>query len=158
MADTINVVLTAQQVLDALKGLCPRPPPPLAGSACRSAVDALAALIDVAADLNFEVPSPQALLDEIDDLKTKAEALQRQIEELLGSAQTPVAPTPPLPGGDPLMPLRRLAEAINEAESLLNDQNLVIAGGTVDVQLTVAVGGASAGANIKLDIAPRPPQ
>jgi hypothetical protein len=158
MAETINVVLTAQQVLDALKGLCPRPPPPLAGSACRSAVDALAALIDVAADLDFEVPAPQALLDEIHKWKTRAEDLQKQIEELLGSAPTLDGPASPLPGGDPLLPLRRLAEAINEAESLLNSQNLVIAGGTVDVQLTVAVGGASAGANVKLDIAPRPPQ
>ena len=83
--------------------------------------------------------------------------LKNKFNALIGGSTAPGGDTSsPLPGGDPMEPLARLAEAINKAESTLNGQNLVIAEGSVDVTLQMKVGdGISADTSIHLSIHPR---
>lgn len=146
MADTFT--LSASEVLDALEELCPGG---LAQSPCEGAIGTLRGLFS---GLSVTLPTPQGVLDELAEWKQKAEDLQAQQGNGEGGAPSPAGPL--LPGGDPMEPLRRLAEAINEAESKLNLQNLVIASGTAEVSLVVEVGGAAAQASVRLDIQPRP--
>lgn len=61
------------------------------------------------------------------------------------------SPTPP-PAIDPLVVLREIADALNAAESVLNQQNFVIASGTVSAQLTLPI----ANATVTFTITPRP--
>lgn len=112
-------------------------------------------------DRSFEIPLP----DWVDLLSAAKEELEGKVQELqdLLDAQPPgTAPgagpgLPALAPVDPLAPLQRLAEAINAAEQRLNLQNLVIASGSVEVNLSVKVGDlAGAQATVKLDIQPRP--
>lgn len=85
------------------------------------------------------------------------EELKEKIKELSGGITIPGNGSPsPIAPGDPLQPLKRLAEAIDEAESILNQQNLIIASGTVEAALTVNVGGAAAEAKVNLNVQPRP--
>lgn len=82
------------------------------------------------------------------------------IEDLVSALTPPGGTDPPtvLPGltlGDPMQPLQRIAEAINAAEALLNQQSLVVAQGSVEVTLGIDVGGAQADAKLRLDIRPR---
>lgn len=143
MADTLD--FSSDDVMDALAALCPSDP--LLGSTCSGAITTLRSVLG---GLQVSLPTPQGVLDEIAEWKQKA-------EEVAGSGDGgPGLPVPSLPGGDPMEPLRRLAEAINEAESKLNAQNLVIASGSAEVSLVVEVGGAVAQANVRLDIQPRP--
>ncbi|MFH7245250.1 MAG: hypothetical protein ACHWZW_20625 [Spirulina sp.] len=89
-------------------------------------------------------------VDTVDKLKEKIKELSGGINVPGNGSPSPIAP------GDPLQPLKRLAEAIDEAESILNQQNLVIASGTVEAALTVNVGGAAAEAKVNLNVQPRP--
>lgn len=142
MADTLD--FSASDALDALALLCPGGP---AGAACTGAI---ATLRGIAGGLTISLPTPQSVLDEIQTWREKAE------DTLSGGGESTRPGLPALPGGDPMEPLRRLAEAINEAESKLNTQNLVIASGSAEVSLVVEVGGAAAQASVRLDIQPRP--
>lgn len=149
MADTFTI--SASEVLDALEELCPGG---LAQSGCEGAIGTLRGLFS---GLSVTLPTPQGVLDELAEWKQKAEDLQAQLGDAGGNeGSTPTLGVPLLPGGDPMEPLRRLAEAINEAESKLNLQNLVIASGSAEVSLVVEVGGAAAQASVRLDIQPRP--
>ncbi len=152
MADTFTI--KAGDVLDQMATVCP-PPPPVPGLNFISCETAIGVLKGMIGGLSVTLPSPQALLDEVAEWKEKAEDLQQQLGAL-GSGTPATGGPPVLPGGDPMEPLRRLAEAINEAENRLNQQNLVIASGSAEVSLVIEVGGAAAQANIRLDIQPRP--
>ncbi len=90
-------------------------------------------------------------------------SIPQHIVDAILSAGTLSFPDPPedTPGGlisvDPVEPLRQLAKAINAAESLLNEEHLVIASADVQVDLNVAVGGlAGARAVVKFGIQPKP--
>jgi hypothetical protein len=64
---------------------------------------------------------------------------------------------PPPPAIDPLEALEKIAAAINKAETTLNKQNLIIAGGRVETSLDVNIGGASAAhSTIVFNITPNP--
>lgn len=70
-----------------------------------------------------------------------------------GKADAP----PALPPINPVEALRQLAAAVSEAEQTLNQQNLVVATGTMDVELNVDVGGVlGAHAKLSLKIEPKP--
>ncbi len=91
---------------------------------------------------------PQAIIDDIIDFVTP--------DADGGGGSTPV-PGLDLAAVDPLEPLKKIAQAINEAEGLLNQENLVIATGEVEATLNVDVGGvAGANAAIRITIQPRP--
>lgn len=84
--------------------------------------------------------------------------IQDLIDDLTPTGGGGGAVLPPLPGlvrGDPMQPLQRIAEAINAAEALLNQQSLVVAQGSVEVTVAIDVGGAQADAKLHLDIRPR---
>lgn len=150
MSDTFT--LSASEVLDALESLCSGLGPAQGG--CEGAVGTLRGMF---AGLSVTLPTPQGVLDELAEWKEKAQELQEQLGNSGGGDGDGPAPgTPLLPGGDPMEPLRRLAEAINEAENTLNLQNLIIASGSAEVSLVVEVGGAAAQASVRLDIQPRP--
>ena len=71
-----------------------------------------------------------------------------------GGAIPPAPNTPPI---NPIDALKLLAEAVSEAERTLNGKNLVIATGTLDVDLNVDIGGvAGAHATLSLRIEPKP--
>lgn len=80
--------------------------------------------------------------------------------------EIPEIPVPSLPnvpagpaveGVDPAEVMRQIAEALNAAEALLNQQNLVINEGSVETTLYVKVGDlAGAQTTIKVSIAPKP--
>lgn len=148
-----EIKLSAEDAIDKIVGLC-KPPDSLFCSGIQTAGETFKTALGDLADKEITIPIPEwveDLMNDLDEWKKKAEELKKQLEDPLGGGSTP-----PLPAGDPLDPLRRLAEAINAAESKLNQQNLVIVGGTVDVSLTVSVGGADASANVKLSIQPKP--
>ena len=113
------------------------------------------AIPDEISNHSIEIPLPTWVNEEIQKWKDKANELQTSLNDLQGQLPGP----PAIPPVDPLLPLQRIAQAINAAEQNLNQENLVIHSGSVDVNLTVDVGGvAGAAANIKFNIAPRPPQ
>jgi hypothetical protein len=65
--------------------------------------------------------------------------------------------SPPPPEIDPLEALEKIAAAINKAETTLNKQNLIIAGGRVETSLDVNIGGAPAvHSTIVFNITPNP--
>ena len=106
--------------------------------------------------IKVPVPVPQAIVNDI------TEAVEDALTGGDGGDSSSPSPSEPQPGLnltpiDPLDPLKKIAKAINEAEKLLNEENLVIATGTVEANLNVDVGGvAGANATIKVDIRPRP--
>ena len=67
---------------------------------------------------------------------------------------------PPLPSLQPIDPndvLQGLAQAVRNAEGVLNGENLAIGGATLDISLVVQVAGlAGANANLKINIGPTP--
>lgn len=72
-----------------------------------------------------------------------------------GSGNAP--PGLPLPPVDPVLALQQLADAISRAEKTLNQENLLIASGDLNVDLSVDVGGvAGAHAQVNLRIEPKP--
>ncbi len=72
---------------------------------------------------------------------------------VVATVETPAPPPPP----DPTEVLEKIVNAINQAETILNKQNLVIATGSVQASLSVNVGGVAAGqATIQITIQPKP--
>ncbi len=58
---------------------------------------------------------------------------------------------------DPLEALEKIAAAINKAETTLNKQNLIIAGGRVETSLDINIGGAPAAhSTIVFNVTPNP--
>jgi hypothetical protein len=121
--------------------------------------DTIAALPGDVLDLSVDVTPPQAwVADQLQFWKDKVKDLEDQLKDLT-DGQPPAPTAPASPAIDPLLPLERIAQAINAAEKNLNQENLVISSGSIEVTLNVDVGGvAGAAANIKFNIAPRPYQ
>ncbi len=168
MANEIN--LRIDTAIDKIVELCPDGPPKVIFCTAAGGFKDSVKKANVKLDDQFTVDKPQW----VKDAESRAEELAKllmdfevaTIEELKskfgslpGSNSGSGNGSPDtLPGGDPLTPLRRIAEAIDEAANSLDRQSLMICSGTVEVSLKVDVGGAAAETKLKLDIQPRPLQ
>ena len=97
---------------------------------------------------NISVPAPEP--------PPEIEAWMRDLKSAVEQLTAVVTPARP-PAMDPLVALQRVAEAIRTAEETLNGQNLVIATGSVEMELEVKAGDAAgAHAKIQFQITPKP--
>lgn len=124
----------------------------------------LAAVRILASQVNDGVvPKLDQLVDKLKEgvpfpaeLKRLLEEIRAKLEEL-ASLPAPTAPAASIPAMDPRVALRSLAEALRDAEGVLNDQRLVIASGILEVDVNVRVGDAvGAQAKFHLQITPQP--
>jgi hypothetical protein len=165
MADD-KILVSVDDVVDSLKDLSEHlsdePPGPFVSSpkeAYETAVEVFRSTIpSEIRGLSVEITPPDDWVNElIAEWREKVEALEAELAAL-GGGQSPIGPStsPPI---DPILPLERIALAINAAEKNLNKENLIISSGSIEVNLNVDVGGvAGASANIKFTIAPQPYQ
>ena len=99
--------------------------------------------------IKITLPVPQAIINDI--LDSAGDFVTPD-----DSSSPPPVPAMDLAAVDPLEPLKKIAAAINEAEGLLNQENLVIATGEVEATFNVDVGGvAGANAAVRITIQPR---
>ena len=124
----------------------------------------LAAIRGLASQVNDRVvPKLNELMDKVKEgapFPAEPKSLLEEIRarlEALASLPAPPAPAASIPAMDPRVALRSLAEALRDAEGVLNDQRLVIASGTLEVDVNVRVGDAvGAQAKFHLQITPQP--
>jgi hypothetical protein len=104
---------------------------------------------------------PQDIKNKLDglpqEIKNKVEEIIRQFGNMIPAPPT-APPAPPLPPPmDPREALRGLAEGIRQAEDILNQKNLVIASGYIDIDIQLKVDKeVGASAKIHIDITPKP--
>lgn len=92
------------------------------------------------------------------------EKLDSHLKEILDKIKDVVStfqqlPPPPLssPPVDPLVVLKQIADGIKTAENILNQQSLIIATGSVEVEMEVKVGKEVGGhAKITFQVTPKP--
>lgn len=91
------------------------------------------------------------------------EKLDSHLKEILDKIKDVVSTVqqlpPPLisPPIDPLIVLKQIADGIQHAENILNQQSLIIASGSVEIELDVKVGNEVGGhAKITFQISPKP--
>lgn len=66
-------------------------------------------------------------------------------------------PIPVLQPIDPQLAVTQIAQAVREAEKILNSENLAIGGATAEINVVVSVGGvAGANATLKINLGPTP--
>ncbi|MFQ3568688.1 MAG: hypothetical protein SNJ59_17005 [Aggregatilineales bacterium] len=98
-------------------------------------------------------PLPLPLPPNLADLQAQYNTLLSQFT----AAQNTIAELTAVQPVDPNDVLKQIAQAINQAETLLNQQSLVIASGTIETDLYVKVGNvAGAETKITFHITPRP--
>jgi len=125
-----------QQIFNAINNLTPK---------VNTITDSLTEVKNLINDLG--IPAPAPIPDSVLQLLNK-------IKDLLDNL--PAQPPKPTPM-DPVLAVKQIAEAIKQAEETLNKQNLVIASGSVQVDLDVKVGDAAgAHATINFQISPKP--
>lgn len=107
-------------------------------------------------------PSPRSVYyDACDEIRKVTGVDEISFDVAIPSADSTL-PSGGLPGAvpAPLSPvevLQEIAKAINNAESVLNQQNFVIAAGSVQATVTVSLPGmAAAQATVQLTIGPKP--
>ena len=99
----------------------------------------------------------------VDDLFEKIlSKIDKHATNILDKIKDVYTSAPQLPANPPTVDsfdtFTKIAEAINQAENILNKQNLVILTGTVEAELNVmtAKGGPGAHAKISFQITPKP--
>ncbi len=119
---------------------------------------------DAAAALAREAffAAADALVDAIGKIPFRGAPLTFEIPNLFPDTGDGDAPSlPVLPPGlapiDPVAALKSIAEAVRDAENILNESNLALGSASAEVNVVVEVGGvAGANATLKLNLGPTP--